>query len=192
MCPEKSIFLWNCLKKSKIFGNFPRKSKYFGKLPKKSKFFENLTWKIESFGKITWQKTEIFSENSIFLNCLTESKFFRNYPRKSKFFDPGPRPSRFQTRLTPLSGSFSHVPSLKTWKPFLNIWKGVRVYFEGGVLISLRPTTPAPNWPLAMRMNICIRTLHWNSAVMAAEYSLSVPWQALLTSFNLCVHMLTL
>jgi len=37
-----------------------------------------------------------------FFICLKESKFFGNFPRKSKFFDPGPRPPRFQTRLTPL------------------------------------------------------------------------------------------
>ena len=90
MCPEKLIFLWNCLKKSKFFGNFPRKSKYFGKLPIKSKFFGNFTWKIENFCKITWKNqnfSEICPEKSIFClwNCLKESKFFGNFPRKSNF-----------------------------------------------------------------------------------------------------------
>ena len=105
----KSIFFgWNCLEKSKFFGKFPRKSKYFGKLPKKSKFFGNLTWKIEIFCKITWENPKFFGnlpwkiDFFCLWNCLKESKFFGNFPRKSKFFDPGPRPPRFQTRLTPL------------------------------------------------------------------------------------------
>ena len=124
MCDEKSIFWWNCLK-IEIFGNFSRKSKYFGKLPKKSKFFGNLTWKIEICYEITWKIrnfSEISPENRFFCEIAWKNL---NFSEKSKFFYPGPRPPRFQTRLTPLppfflSGSLS--PSFCHLKSCLFSW----------------------------------------------------------------------
>jgi len=112
MRPEKSIFLWNCLKKSKFFGSFPRKSKYFGKLPKKIETLRKFTLKNRNFWWNYLKKTEIFRKFAL------KNRFFVcEIARKnlSKFFDPGSRPPRFQTRLTPLMWFHASTHMFDLW-----------------------------------------------------------------------------
>src|SRR6218665_407369 len=69
--------------------------------------FQKFAWKNRNLLKICLEKLKFFKNLLRKIEFLSEiarkkSKLFENLPEKSKFFYPDPRPSRLQTRLTPL------------------------------------------------------------------------------------------
>ena len=92
MCDEKSIFLWNCLKKSICSEIFLENRNIFGNCLNKSKFFGNLTWKIEFFCKITWKNPTFFGNlpwKINFCEIAWKNLNFSEIFLENQFFLPG-------------------------------------------------------------------------------------------------------